>query len=77
MDSAFGGWEYPALTRNSQVTRILRVDLDTTDYNDPKGTPQEIWKQGDPPASWEPKGLRKQSLPDGLPPDKLPANWNP
>ena len=27
LNSAWGGWEYPALTRNPDVTEIWRVDL--------------------------------------------------
>ncbi|KAI4202073.1 MAG: hypothetical protein LQ350_002862, partial [Teloschistes chrysophthalmus] len=76
MDSAWGGWEYPALTRNTEVTRILRVDLDVTDYDNPTGTPMEIWKQGDAVAGYEPKGSRGPTLPEGLPADKIPAGWS-
>lgn len=29
-DLAWGGWEYPALTRNHDVTKIIRLDPSTT-----------------------------------------------
>lgn len=48
-DQAWGGWEYPALTRNGDVTRIIRVDPAT-------GVTREIWKQGDPATPNAPKG---------------------
>ena len=48
-DMAWGGWEYPALTRNGDVTRIIRVDPAT-------GVTQEIWRQGDPATPNAPKG---------------------
>ncbi|KAL8786946.1 MAG: hypothetical protein Q9213_002488 [Squamulea squamosa] len=38
---AWGGWEYPALTRNRDVTRVIRVDPGTS-------VTREIWTQGDP-----------------------------
>lgn len=48
-DRAWGGWEYPALTRNSAVTNVLRVDPAV-------GNPRTIWTQGDPPTANAPKG---------------------
>ncbi|KAL9039088.1 MAG: hypothetical protein Q9180_002740 [Flavoplaca navasiana] len=48
-DLAWGGWEYPALTRNSDVTKIIRVDPGTS-------VTREIWKQGDPETPNAPKG---------------------
>lgn len=48
-DLAWGGWEYPALTRNRDVTKVIRVDPDTS-------VTREIWKQGDPETSNAPKG---------------------
>lgn len=78
LDSAWGGWEYPALTANQEVQRIFRVDLDVTDPNDPKGTPDIIWdrSRGDGKANYEPKGIRGPSLPAGLPADQVPDGWN-
>lgn len=78
MDSAWGGWEYPALTANTEVDRILRVDLDVTDPNNPTGTPEVIWdrSKGDGKADYEPKGTRGSSLPVGLPADQVPADWD-
>lgn len=46
---AWGGWEYPALTRNKGVTRVVRVDPG-------KMVTREIWKQGNPPTPNAPKG---------------------
>lgn len=52
------GWEYPALTRNTKVTKILRVDPDTDDE------PRVIWTQGkDGKSSQEPKGVRGPTTP--------------
>lgn len=78
MSSAWGGWEYPALTKNKEVKRILRVDLDVSDADHPRGTPQMIFDrdQGDSEANYEPKGARGPSLPVGLPADQVPDNWN-
>lgn len=77
-DSAWGGWEYPALTANTDVQRILRVDLDVTDPNNPTGTPAVIWDRakGDGVASYPPKGIRGPSLPAGLPADQIPVDWD-
>ncbi len=46
---AWGGWEYPALTRNSDITKIVRLDPDTE-------STRQIWTQGDPPTQKPPKG---------------------
>lgn len=77
-DSAWGGWEYPALTRNQEVKRILRVDLDVSDADHPKGTPDVIWdrEKGDPEADYDPRGIRGLSLPDGLPAEQVPEGWD-
>ncbi|KAL8908674.1 MAG: hypothetical protein Q9171_005356 [Xanthocarpia ochracea] len=48
-DLAWGGWEYPALTRNRDVTKVIRVDPGTN-------VRREIWKQGDPETPNAPKG---------------------
>ncbi|MCJ1450871.1 hypothetical protein MMC28_001205 [Mycoblastus sanguinarius] len=60
------------------VQRILRVDLDVSDPNNSKETPQVIFdrSKGDGKASYEPKGTRGPSLPAGLPADQVPANWD-
>lgn len=78
MDSAWGGWEYPALIANDDVSRILRVDLDVSDTNNPTGTPQVIFDRsnGAGTANYEPKGTRGPSLPAGLPADQVPADWD-
>ena len=48
-DLAWGGWEYPALTRNSAVTSVIRVDPST-------GNSNTIWRQGDAPTPNAPRG---------------------
>jgi hypothetical protein len=48
-DLAWGGWEYPALTRNPGVTRIIRVDPNTS-------VTRAIWTQGDPATPNAPRG---------------------
>ena len=47
--SAWAMWEYPALTRNPNVDRVVRVD--PTDNSQ-----QTIWTRGDPPTPNEPFG---------------------
>ncbi len=78
MASAWGGWEYPALIANDDVSRILRVDLDASDPNNPKGTPDVIFdrSQMDGTAGYKPKGTRGPSLPADLPADQVPAGWD-
>lgn len=51
--SAWGGWELPALTRNPNVRSIYRVDPRT---NNP---PRVIWRRGMAPTTQEPKGIRQ------------------
>ncbi|KAI9753182.1 MAG: hypothetical protein M4579_005297 [Chaenotheca gracillima] len=51
-NSAWAGWEYPALTRNSAVTKIIRVDP-----RERQGQQEVYWTQGQPPSSQEPLGL--------------------
>lgn len=48
--TAWGGWEYPALTRNPDVTTIYRVDPDGEEGL------RVIWRQGDPPSPKDPRG---------------------
>lgn len=48
-DLAWGGWEYPALTRNPGVTSVIRVDPNT-------GTNSTIWRQGDAATPNAPRG---------------------
>ena len=48
---AWGGWEYPALTRNAEVSEIIQVDP-TVDGD----LGHVIWKQGDPVSATEPRG---------------------
>ena len=80
--SAWTGWEYPALTRNSKITKIWKVELDPSDpaqFKPPDGKPQGtktlLWSQGDPPSAIEPKGIRGGSSPSQIPQDQIPANW--
>lgn len=48
-DLAWGGWEYPALTRNNDVSKIIRVDPAT-------GVTSQIWAAGQPATENEPRG---------------------
>lgn len=49
VNTAWAGWEFPALTRNSAVDRVIRVD--------PGDNSQAtIWSRGDPPTPNEPRG---------------------
>lgn len=48
-DLAWGGWEYPALTRNRDVMMITRVDPTTKVL-------RQIWQRGDPETAEPPKG---------------------
>lgn len=62
VDNTWRQWEYPALTRNSRVTSIMRVDpRDDDQRRDEKGVvqdggPIEIWRKGNPPSPKEPRG---------------------
>lgn len=47
---AWGGWEYPALTRNEDVTEIIQVDPAVEDSS------RVIWRQGDGASEMEPRG---------------------
>ncbi|KAL8870264.1 MAG: hypothetical protein Q9174_003651 [Haloplaca sp. 1 TL-2023] len=49
-EKAWGGWEYPALTRNPRVTSVLRLDPDKDDE------PRQIWQPSDGPTANEPRG---------------------
>ncbi|KAL8958294.1 MAG: hypothetical protein Q9183_005867, partial [Haloplaca sp. 2 TL-2023] len=49
-EKAWGGWEYPALTRNQQVTRVLRLDPNKNNE------PRQIWQPSDGPTPNEPRG---------------------
>ena len=46
---AWGGWEYPALTRNRDVSKVIRVDPAT-------GVTSQIWAAGQPPTVNAPRG---------------------
>ena len=81
-NSAWTGWEYPALTRNKRITKIWQVALDTSDpsqFKPPGGKPQGVktllWTQGDPPSGIAPKGTRQGTLPAQIPQDQIPENW--
>lgn len=49
LTTAWGGWEYPALTRNSKVNRVIRVDPNTSNQ-------RTIWTHGDAPTANAPAG---------------------
>ncbi|MCJ1377385.1 hypothetical protein MMC17_000480 [Xylographa soralifera] len=72
-DTAWGGWEYPALTRNADVTEIWRVD--PTDDESEHGKLRKIWSKGDGPSATAPKGVRGPSLPADIPSEDIPPNW--
>lgn len=50
-NQAWGGWEYPALTRNPNVKEIIQVD---PGHAGDKG--HVIWKPADGPSCNEPRG---------------------
>ena len=69
-DSAWGSYEYPALTRNNNVRKIWRVNLDMTDENNPSAVSREVIHDkdnGDGPSAIEPQGIRDRSNPDQSP----------
>ena len=80
-DSAWTGWEYPALTRNDKIDKIWKIELDHSDpaQFQPGGKPQGVktllWKKGDAPSAIEPKGTRQGTLPAQIPQDQIPENW--
>ena len=81
-NSAWTGWEYPALTRNPNVNIIWKVELDYSDSSQfvppdgkPKGVKTLLWQKGDPPSAIEPKGTRQGTLPPQIPQDQVPPNW--
>lgn len=49
--TTWGGWEYPALTRNAAVTEVIQVSMTGT-----KGTTKTIWKRGDRATTNPPLG---------------------
>lgn len=71
--SAWGGWEYPALTRNKGVPEIWRVD--PNDPTSQQGMPRQIWQTSDGHSPQAPLGTRGTSLPVGLPDADMPPNW--
>ena len=81
-NSAWTGWEYPALTRNKRIDHVWKVELDYSDPSQfvvPDGRPQGVktllWTQGDGPSAIEPKGIRQGTLPAQIPEDQIPPNW--
>ena len=46
---AWGGFEFPALTRNREISRVMRIDPSVK-------ITRTIWKQGDPTTLNEPRG---------------------
>ena len=73
LNSAWGGWEYPALTRNKDVTEIWRVD--PLDDQSEQGKKRKIWSAGNAQSATAPKGVRGPSLPAGLPQGFTPPDW--
>ncbi|KAH6672784.1 hypothetical protein F5X68DRAFT_278653 [Plectosphaerella plurivora] len=49
--STWGGWEFPALTRNTAVTEIIQVSVSGTTF-----TTKTIWKKGDRATTNPPLG---------------------
>lgn len=66
--SAWGAYEYPALTRNPDVMKIWRVNV-AGDFRDPTGEPMLIWdrSRGDGPSPLEPQGTRERMNPPDSP----------
>ena len=81
-DSAWTGWEYPALTRNDKIDKIWKVELDHSDESQfmprngrPQGVQTLLWTKGDAASAIEPKGTRQGTLPAQIPQDQIPPNW--
>ncbi|KAH8896824.1 hypothetical protein GQ53DRAFT_890222 [Thozetella sp. PMI_491] len=56
-DTAWGGWEFPALTRNEAVELIVQVDPDFPLRDDQNNLiPQVIWRPEDGKTTLEPRG---------------------
>lgn len=53
-NTAWGGWEYPALTRNPHVDQIIQVNFQSDEGIE--ATTKVIWKKGDPKSPKEPRG---------------------
>ncbi|KAL9034634.1 MAG: hypothetical protein Q9214_006958 [Letrouitia sp. 1 TL-2023] len=51
LDTAWGGWEYPALTRNGNINKVIRVDPSPG-----KQETRAIWTRGQAPTANEPRG---------------------
>lgn len=80
--SAWVGYEYPALTRNKKITKIWKVELDTSDPTQltslggiPPFTKTVLWTPDMGPSAQEPKGNRNVALPDQVPQDQIPEQW--
>lgn len=74
-NSAWGGWEYPALTLNTRVGKIYRIDLDVSDPANPTGTPRVIWDReaGGMPSAIKPRGIRERTNPPDSPLTTVPS----
>ncbi|KAL9620387.1 MAG: hypothetical protein Q9160_005087 [Pyrenula sp. 1 TL-2023] len=91
-DTTWGGWEYPSLTQHNvvRISRVdlrvteLKYKVNPADFSE---TPQldfmvttplrEIWNRAkDERANYTPKGIREDTLPVDLPPDKVPRCWS-
>lgn len=80
-DSAWGAFEYPALTRNQNIQRIWRIDLDLSDPANPTNPdpPKIIWdrSRGDGESPNPPKGIRERSNPEMSPLTYVsPIRWS-
>jgi hypothetical protein len=80
--SAWVGYEYPALTRNKKITKIWKVELDISDPTQltslggiPPFTKTVLWTPDMGPSAQEPKGNRNVALPDQVPQDQIPEQW--
>lgn len=62
MDNTWLGWEYPALTRNPDVTEIVRIDPRKGEDH----TPVIIWKRGDEPTVDPPRGADESVTEDRI-----------
>lgn len=80
-NSAWPGWEHPALTRNKKITKIWKVELDASDLSQflPGGNPPSVktllWTPDKGESAIAPKGVGRGMLPAQIPEDQIPPNW--
>lgn len=73
-DSAWGGWEFPAMTRTSKVQRVYRVA--PLNSGTEAGKKKLIWDRStDQPDTYKPRGSRKSLLQKGLKEEYIRRNW--